>query len=315
MPAPVASNQTISFLIKRFEEAGIRLKHRHGQNFLIDLNLQRLLVDSAQLDRRDVVLEVGTGTGALSTLIAPRVAALVTVEIDPQLFQLASEELFGFENVVMLHQDVLRNKNNLHPDVVETVQQQLAQAPDRRLKVVANLPYSVATPVLSNLLISPIVPHSMTITIQKELADRIVARPSTKDYGALSIWIQSQCRTELVRILPPTVFWPRPKVTSAIVHLEVQNELRARIGDLAYFQSFVRSMFTHRRKFLRGVLHSASPELSKPDVDEILAQLGLRPDSRAEQLELQTMLSLATAVRDKVGHRLPESDDTKSLRH
>ncbi len=297
MPAP-ASNQTISYLAKRFSEAGIRLNTRHGQNFLIDLNLLRLLVERANLGPQDVVLEVGTGTGALTALVAPNVAAVVTVEIDPQLQQLASEELFGLTNIVMLRHDALRNKGNLDSRVIAAVEEQLSVGPERQLKLVANLPYSVATPIIANLLASSIVPHSMTITIQKEVADRIAASPGSKDYGALSVWIQSQCRVELVRILSPTVFWPRPKVHSAIIHIEVDPQLRQRIPDLHFFHEFVRSLFFHRRKFLRSVLHSALKDrLDKPAIDEILAQTGLSPECRADQLTVETILGLSEAVR------------------
>jgi 16S rRNA (adenine1518-N6/adenine1519-N6)-dimethyltransferase len=291
-------HQTISYLAGRFAAAGIRPTARHGQNFLIDLNLQRLIVERAMLESRDVVLEVGTGTGALTALIAPRVAAVVTVEIDPQLYQLASDELFGVPNVAMLQQDALRNKSNLDERLIAAVSQQLAGGPDRRLKLVANLPFSVATPVIANLLASPILPYSMTVTVQKELAERIAARPLTKDYGALSVWIQSQCRVELVRTLPPSVFWPRPQVSSAIIHIEVDPRLRGRISDLAFFHDFTRSLFFHRRKFLRGVLYSAlKSRLDKPAVDQLLAQAEVDPERRAEQLDVATILRLSEVVR------------------
>lgn len=299
-----AANQTISYLAKRFSEAGIRLNARHGQNFLIDMNLQRLIVDRAAIGPDDVVLEVGTGTGALSALMAPLAAAVVTVEIDPQLYQLASEELFGLDNVVMLAHDALRNKSHFDDRVIEAVQEQLAAAPGRRLKLVANLPYSVATPVVANLLASSIVPATMTITIQKELADRIAAPPGSKDYGALSVWVQSQCRVELVRLLGPTVFWPRPKVTSAILQIELDPALRGRIDDLPFFHEFARSLFFHRRKFLRSVLLSAwKGRLDKPAVDAILADCELSAELRAEQLSVETILRLSRAVKSALGER------------
>ena len=301
MSAPARANQTLSFLRKRFREVGIRPSGRHGQNFLIDLNLQRLIVDAAHLEPRDVVLEVGTGTGALTALIAARAAAVVSVELDPQLHQLASEELYGFENVTLLRQDALKNKNHFDPRVLDALGSRLDAHRGSRFKLVANLPYNIATPVLTNLLASGPVPASMTATIQKEVADRITARPSTKDYGALSIWIQSQCRAEIVRTLPPTVFWPRPKVTSAIVHIELDGRLRGRIGDLEFFHGFVRSMFIHRRKFLRGVLLAAYKDrLAKPEVDQIMADLGLSPEARAEQLDVEAMLALGETVRARL---------------
>jgi len=194
MPAGSSQNQTQSFLMRRFAEAGIRPHTRFGQNFLIDMNLQRLLFEAAELGPDDVVLEVGTGTGSLTVLAAARAAAVVTVEIDRQLFQLAGEELLGADNVTMLQCDALKNKNRLSPELLETLDRELNVAPGRRLKLLSNLPYNVATPVLSNLLALERPPELMTATIQKELAERIVARPGTKDYGALSIWMQSQCR-------------------------------------------------------------------------------------------------------------------------
>jgi len=301
----MATNQTISFLSRRFDEAGVKLQHRHGQNFLIDLNLQRLIIDSARLGAFDVVLEVGTGTGALTALMAERAAEIVTVEIDPQLYQLASEELFGCENVTMLQQDALYNKNTISPAVLDVVREKLAGHPGRQFKLVANLPYSVATPVLTNLLACDIPPVSMTVTIQKELGDRITSAPGSKDFGALSVWMQSQCKTEVVRVLAPSVFWPRPKVHSAILQIELEPARRAAIPDLAFFHTFVRSMFFHRRKFLRSVLYSAvGDDLSKPEIDGVLAELRIPPDVRAEQLNVDEMLALTEAVRRRLPRQL-----------
>ena len=298
MPA----GQTVSFLMKRFAEAGIRVKGKHGQNFLVDLNLLRLLVDAAKLEPNDVVLEVGTGTGSLTSHIAQHVAAVVTVEIDAQMFQLASEELFELPNVTMLRLDALKNKNHLDGRVLDAVRQQLDAEPGRQFKLVANLPYNVATPILTNLLAGSVVPQSMTITIQKELGDRIIAVPGNKEYGALSIWIQSQCRVEWVRTLPPTVFWPRPKVHSAILHIEVDPSLRERIPDLAFFHSFTRAMFLHRRKFLRSqLLLACGDSLSKGEVDAILSRQGLSPELRSEQLSVEQMLALCGEVRGSSG--------------
>jgi len=291
-------NQTISFLTRRFREAGIGPRTQLGQNFLIDLNLVRLLVRSAELGPQDVVLEVGTGMGSVTALAAREAGAVVTVEVDRSVSQLAAEELFQFANVRMLNVDALKNKNQLHPDVLDAVRAELAAPPGRRLKLLANLPYNAATPVITNLLSIETPPRTMTVTVQKELADRIAAMPGTKDYGALSIWIQSQCRVEIVRVLPPSVFWPRPKVHSVIMHIVVDDALRSRIPDRPFFHDFVRKMFLHRRKVLRSQLASAMKDrLEKNDVDHVLAALRLDPDLRAEQLDVDTMLALAEAAR------------------
>jgi 16S rRNA (adenine1518-N6/adenine1519-N6)-dimethyltransferase len=277
---------------------GIAPATRHGQNFLIDLNLQRVIVDAAELTDDDVVLEVGTGTGALTAEIAARAAAVVTVEIDRHLFELASEQLIDLPNVTMLQLDALRNKNKFDPRLMEAVGEHLAAAPGRRFKLVANLPYNIATPVLSNLLLATHVPHSMIATIQRELADRITASPSTKDYSALSVWIQSQCTAEIVRQLPPSVFWPAPKVSSTILRLLVEPAKRAAIPDLAYFHQITKALFLHRRKFLRAnVLAAMKNHLDKTDVDAVLDSMGFAPNARTEQLDVPALLALAEKLR------------------
>ena len=187
------SRQTKSFLIHRFREMGISPATRHGQNFLIDLNLQQMIVDAAQLDRRDVVLEVGTGTGSLTAQFASQAAAVVTVEIDGHLFELASELLLELDNVTMLQAGRPAQQEPLCPRTARSgSRQRMAEGPDRRLKLVANLPYNIATPVLSNLLVCDAAPQLMVATIQKELADRMVAEPRSKEYGALSVWMQAR---------------------------------------------------------------------------------------------------------------------------
>ncbi len=298
MDVNAPARQTASFLRRRFQEAGVRPRTRYGQCFLIDLNLLGILVEAAELAPDDVVLEVGTGTGALTQLMAPRVAAVVTVEIDRQLFQLAAEELYARENVLMLPLDALHNKNRLDPAVLDAVFERVDAARGRRFKLVANLPYNVATPILSNLLALERAPHSMTVTVQREVADRLTARPGTKAYGALSVWVQSQCTAEVVRVLPSTAFWPRPKVESAIVRLVPDPTRRARIPDRARFHDFVRALFRHRRKLLRGELLGAlKGRLDKPQVDAALRAAGISPQVRAEQLDVDSLLRLCEACR------------------
>lgn len=303
-----SARQTQSFLMRRFEEAGIRPETRHGQNFLIDLNLLDILVEAANLQSHDVVLEIGTGLGSLTARMAATAAHVVTVEIDRRLYQLASEELDALPNVTMLLQDALKNKNNLDPAVMEAVriaisEQASSTTTPRQFKLVANLPYNIATPILSNLLTADPVPVSMTATIQKELADRIVAQPGTKDYSALSIWMQAQCDIQIVRLMPPAAFWPRPKVHSAILQIVPNPEKRARIADLPFFHQFVRSLFLHRRKFLRGVMVAALAEhFDKPAIDQLLADFQYPADARAEQLQIEQFIALADAVRKRIGN-------------
>jgi 16S rRNA (adenine1518-N6/adenine1519-N6)-dimethyltransferase len=293
------TRQTLSFLMRRFEEAGIRPRTKLGQNFLIDLNLLGILADSADLTADDVVLEIGTGTGSLTALLAAKAAVVITVESDRRMSQLAGEELHTLRNVVMVEIDALKNKNHINPEVLAAVASHLNAAPGRRFKLVANLPYNIATPILGNLLTDERPPDSMTVTIQKELAQRIIAAPGTKDYGAFSIWVQSQCRAAILRELPPSVFWPRPKVYSAFVRITLDQPLRDRIGDREFFHDFIRAMFQHRRKFLRTqLLLAAGNRLDKSGVDAILNRLNLDPSLRAEQLDVETMIALSQAVQN-----------------
>ncbi|MEM6469860.1 MAG: 16S rRNA (adenine(1518)-N(6)/adenine(1519)-N(6))-dimethyltransferase RsmA [Planctomycetota bacterium] len=293
-----APRQTASYLSKRLNEAGLRPVSKYGQNFLIDLNLVDLIASSGDLQKTDVVLEVGTGVGSLTTRLSDAAGAVLSVEIDQNLYELASEELEGRTNVKLIQGDALRNKNSLRDDLMEPIRDAMQRIGDEaRFCLVANLPYNVATPIISNLLHETPTPDRMVVTIQKELADRIAASPGNKDYGALSIWIQSMCRVETVRVLSPKVFWPRPKVDSAIIRLDVDHRRRAALGDLKAFHTLVRALFFHRRKFLRSNAVSAMKgRLDKSIVDEVLGTLGYDETARAEQLSVEQIGDLIDAL-------------------
>lgn len=296
----MSERQTLSYLQKRFEMARIEPQTRFGQNFLIDLNLVQLIAKTAELGPRDVVLEVGTGMGSLTSIMAQQAGHVVTIEIDHKLAPLARQEFQKFNNVTLLEQDALKSKNQLHPTVIETLRERVADIAGGRIKLVANLPYNVATPILSNLLDIEPWPVRMVATIQRELAERIVAKPRTKDYSALSVWMQAQCQVEIVRTMPPSVFWPRPRVESAILDIQPQKVLRARIPDREHFHALVRAIFLHRRKFLRSALASAVKDrLDKSQVDEVLAHMELDATVRAEQLTPQQMIELSELIRQK----------------
>ncbi len=297
----MSERQTISYLQRRLREAGMSPQARFGQNFLIDLNLIGLIAKTAELGPRDVVLEVGTGMGSLTQLLADQAGHVVTVEIDRHLAPMAKEEFASRNNVTLLEQDALKSKSKLSPVVIETLQEKVAQIKGGRVKLVANLPYNVATPILSNLLDIEPWPVRMVATIQLELAERIAAEPRTRDYSALSVWIQSQARVEIVRKMPASVFWPRPNVESAILDIRPQPILRDRLSDRKAFHELVRGIFLHRRKFLRSALASAvQDKLNKSDVDAILHEMELGADARAEQLSIEQMIELFECVRKRV---------------
>jgi 16S rRNA (adenine1518-N6/adenine1519-N6)-dimethyltransferase len=305
------TRQTQSYLQNLFLSRGIAPRHRFGQNFLIDLNLHDLIARTADVGGKDVILEIGPGAGALTELMAGKASAVVAVEIDESMAQLTSEATSGQLNVRVLNRDALAGKHEIDSVVLDNVRAGLAIAPDRRFKLVANLPYNVATPILSNLLVHPeLQPMLMVATVQLELAQRIVAKPATAEYGALSILVQSLADARIVRVLSPKCFWPRPKVASAVLRIEPKAEKRAKIADLPWFQSVVRMVFLHRRKNLRGVLHTLwKDRWEKPEVDALLEGQGLDGMVRAEALNVEEFLSLAEALRERLGGEIVEEGE------
>ncbi len=295
--------QTQSYLRSLFERRGIAPQHRYGQNFLIDLNIHDLIVKSAEVGPGDVILEVGPGAGALTALMAERGAAVVAVEIDPAMARLTAEAVEGRPNVRVLNVDALAGKHTIAPEVLDNVRAGLAVSPEKRFKLVANLPYNVATPILSNLLVHPdpaLCPALMVATIQLELAERMRAGPEDEAYGALSVLIQALADFAIVRTLPPTVFWPRPKVDSAVIKIVPDPAKRAAVGDLPWFHAVVRRVFLHRRKNLRRVLYSLwRDRWTKPEVDALLEGLGLTSSIRAEAMNVEEFLALSQRLGER----------------
>jgi len=290
------TRQTLSYLRNLFEERGIRPKNKLGQNFLIDLNLLDLLLNAAELTKADLALEVGSGTGGLTARLAQMAGAVVSVELDPAFCDLTAETVAGRDNVVLLHLDILQGKNFLHPKALEAIVETRRRFNCEHLKLTANLPYAVATPVISNLLLSELNVERMVVTVQWEIAERLTATVSHKAYGALAVLVQCVADVEIVRRLPPTVFWPRPQVDSAIVLIRPNAKKRAKVGDVTRFRVFLRDLYTHRRKNLRGALIGwPSGRREKHEVDHKLAELGIDAGVRAEALDLDQHLRLCEA--------------------
>lgn len=298
-PAP---RQTQSYLRNLFEERGLKPKNKLGQSFLVDINLIDLIVRTAELTKSDLALEIGSGTGGLTVRLSEVAGAVLSVEIDPAFHALASEAVFGRENVRLLHADMLRGKNELNARVLEALHEMLTQQEGCLLKLVANLPYAVATPVIANFLLSDQPVERMVVTVQWEIAERLLARPATKPYGALAILVQSLADVSLVRKLPPSVFWPRPKVDSAIVMVKPSESGRAHVveavGGLPAWRHFLRDLYVHRRKNLRAALAGApSGRRSKEEVDRKLGELRLDGTVRAETLDVEQHLRLCRTFR------------------
>lgn len=292
-----AVRQTRSHLIELFKRHGFNPRGDLGQNFLIDLNIIEFIVREAELTSNDVVLEVGSGTGGMTTFMAMNAGHVVSVEYDRNMYGLAQEQTSKFDNVTLINTDALKNKNTLAPAVLEAVQQQLDVAPGRRLKLVSNLPYNIATPIISNLVATEIRWERMVATIQLELGERMAARPGKSKYGSLSAWLQAQCRVKVIRRMPPNVFWPRPQVDSAVVKIQPLPDKRDSIANRAFYQDFVRRAFHHRRKLLRGVVCGMyRKQLEKNDVDAIMTELHLAAEARAEELEPELLVVMANRL-------------------
>jgi 16S rRNA (adenine1518-N6/adenine1519-N6)-dimethyltransferase len=292
--------QTQSYLRELFEQNRIRPRNKLGQNFLIDLNLIDLIVRTAELGRDDLALEVGSGTGSLTARLAVEAGAVVSVEIDAAFHALVAQTLSERDNVRLLHADVLRRKNELNPDVLAAVDEMSRQFSCRRIKLIANLPYAVATPVIANLLLLDLPLERMVVTVQWEIAERLMAEPGTKDYGALTVLVHSLAEVRLVRRLPPSVFWPRPQVASAIVlirpDVDKRGRLTARLGGPVRFRNFLRELYVHRRKNLRGgLIGLPSRRREKAEVDQKLADLRLDGTIRAEALDVEQHVRLCEA--------------------
>jgi 16S rRNA (adenine1518-N6/adenine1519-N6)-dimethyltransferase len=285
--------QTLSYLRNLFEERGIQPKNKLGQNFLIDLNLLDLLLRAAELSKADLALEIGSGTGSLTVRLAELAGAVLSVEIDPAFVDLVGEAVAGRDNVTVVHADILKTKNELNPVVLAALNDLRQRSGCTSLKLVANLPYAVATPVIANLLLSDVPVERMVVTVQWEIAERLLAHPGTKDYGALAVLVQSLADVSLVRRLPPSVFWPRPQVASAIVLIRPDPAKRAHVGEVVRFRKFLRDLYVHRRKNLRGALAALpSARREKAEVDQKLGELGLDGTIRAEALDIDQHLRL-----------------------
>jgi 16S rRNA (adenine1518-N6/adenine1519-N6)-dimethyltransferase len=295
--APVPSpRQTLSYITRLFEAHGLEAKSKLGQNFLIDLNLLDLIVRTAELDAADAVLEVGTGTGSLTAKLAEHAGAVVTVEVDTSLAPVARQIIGERPNVRHVFGDCLAGKNELNPEMLAAWDEAAKSAACTRRKLVANLPYVIATPLISNLLIVRDDIERMVVMVQWEIAERMRAAVGTKDYNALSVLIQSTADVEVVRKVLPSNFHPRPKVDSAIVKITPNAAKRAKVGDVGRFRVFLRDLYVHRRKNLRQALVGwPQGRRDKAEVDAKLAELGIDGTVRSEALDVEQHLRLCAA--------------------
>lgn len=275
------------------EKYGFSFKKSLGQNFLIDTNVLKRIVDHAELTEDSAAIEIGPGIGALTEQLARRSKKVVAFEIDQRLLPILEETLAPYPNTKVIHEDVLK------ADVKGVIEKELGEVAD--LMVVANLPYYVTTPIIMKLLEEKLPIRGIVCMLQKEVADRIAAKPGTKDYGSLSIAIQFYTEAETVMIVPKTVFVPQPNVDSAVIRLTKRKEPAVSVMDESFFFQLIRISFAQRRKTLLNNLTNGLPEgkQKKEEILSALKQAEIDPGRRGETLSIEEFARLSDHLSPK----------------
>lgn len=260
---------------------------KFGQNFLIDSHVLEKIVDAAHVTGQDCVLEIGPGIGTMTQYLAERAREVVAVEIDRALIPILQDTLSDYDNVTVLNEDIMK------VDVAQLVRERNQGRP---IKVVANLPYYITTPIVMGLLENHVPLQSITIMVQKEVADRMQVGPGTKDYGALSLAVQYYARPELVAHVPVNCFMPRPNVDSAVVRLIRYQEPPVEVQDEKYLFALIRASFNQRRKTLANGLANGLG-IPRERVTAVLEEMGLPATVRGEALTLEQFARLSNLLR------------------
>ena len=275
------------------ERHGFTFKKSFGQNFLTDTNILQKIVDTAEIDENVNVIEIGPGIGALTEFLAENAAEVMTFEIDERLVPILADTLRDFDNVRVVNEDIL--KSDLQARIKEFAN------PNLPIKVVANLPYYITTPILMHLIESGIPFSEFVVMMQREVADRISAQPNSKSYGSLSIAVQYYMTAKVAFIVPRTVFVPAPNVDSAILKMVRRDQPAVGVKDEAFYFKVSKASFTHRRKTLWNNLTSyfgKSNEV-KTKLESALDNAELSPSVRGEALDLQEFARLADSLYDE----------------
>ena len=275
------------------ERHGFTFKKSFGQNFLTDTNILQKIVDTAEIDKNVNVIEIGPGIGALTEFLAESAAEVMAFEIDDRLVPILADTLRDFDNVTVVNQDIL--KVNLAQYIAEF------KNPALPIKVVANLPYYITTPILMHLIESGIPFSEFVVMMQREVADRISAQPNTKAYGSLSIAVQYYMTAKVAFIVPRTVFVPAPNVDSAILKMVRRDQPAVAVQDEKFFFKVSKASFVHRRKTLWNNLtsHFGKSEETKAKLTAALEQAELSPSIRGEALTLADFARLADALKQQ----------------
>ncbi len=274
------------------EQYQFRFQKKFGQNFLIDDHIIEKILDAAEIGDEDVVVEIGPGIGTLTERLLERAYHVLAVEIDSNLIPILEETLSSYSNKTILNADVL--KVDLRGEVEKI-------KPGAKIKVVANLPYYITTPIVMELLEGDVDFSSIIIMIQKEVADRMCVGPGTKDYGALSLAVQYYCKPEFITMVSRHCFMPAPNVDSAVITLKKYENKPVQAKDEKFLFQVIKASFAQRRKTLaNGIGNAADLPISKQKAMEVLASLGMNESIRGETLTLEEFARLSDALKEQI---------------
>lgn len=275
------------YTIEVLQKYDFVFQKRFGQNFLIDTHVLEKIIASAQITKDDFVLEIGPGIGTMTQYLAQAAREVAAVEIDNSLIPILQDTLKDWDNVTVIHNDILK---------VDIRQLALEKNQGRPIKVVANLPYYITTPIIMGLFENQVPIDSITIMVQKEVADRMQVGPGTKDYGALSLAVQYYAKPQIVANVPPNCFMPRPKVGSAVIRLERYEKPPVQVEDENLMFRIIRASFNQRRKTLvNGLKNSPELSFSKEEIEKAMKECQIALNVRGEALTLEQFARLSNA--------------------
>lgn len=278
----------ISGTLDILKKYNFNFQKRFGQNFLIDSHILEKIISAAEITKEDCILEIGPGIGTMTQYLAESAGEVIAVEIDKSLIPILEDTLSGYDNVTIINQDILK------VDIAKLVQEKNNGKP---IKVVANLPYYITTPIIMGLFESHVPLKNITIMVQKEVADRMQVGPGTKDYGALSLAVQYYAKPEIVTYVSPACFIPKPNVGSAVIRLERYQNPPVEVADEAFLFQLIRAAFQQRRKTLaNGIGNASDIPCSREQAQQALEELGFSVSIRGEALTLREFASLSNQL-------------------
>ncbi len=279
---------TPSKTIEIINKYNFAFQKKFGQNFLIDTHVLDKIIAAADITKEDTILEIGPGIGSMTQYLCEKAGQVISIEIDKMLIPILQDNLKDYDNFTLINEDFLKL------DIHKLIEEHNC----KNIKVVANLPYYITTPIIMSLFENNIPLESITVMVQKEVALRMQASPSTKDYGALSLAIQYYSITEIVANVPPNCFMPRPNVGSAVIKLSLRKDFPYKVDDTDLMFKLVRAAFNQRRKTLVNALgNAANLDYSKETILEALEQMELSPTIRGEALSLEQFCTLSNVLK------------------